>query len=215
MALLFLLPPTPVSLSMTKLSLSAQTSKYHHQRPCRDQCRPDQRFGRETLVQENKRQHKRDHDAQLIDRHHFGDLANLQRSVITEPGGPGSQPGQDQKQPAFLINRGKAALCIRQKDHPPGHRQYYYRADGRRQIGIYPLDPHLGQNRCQRRKNRRQYRKYKPHDIRFPFTQTHLLSVLYMLLNMLLCVFIHTCLYAYLFLCILIFIHTYSCTYLL
>ena len=102
-------------------------------------------------------------DAQLVHRHHPGGLPQLQGPVVAKPGRAGGKPRQDQKQPAAAADLPQAALGMGEEHHPPGHRQYHHRSDGRRQVGRDPLYAYLRQNRCQRSKHRRPQRQYEPH----------------------------------------------------
>ena len=103
-------------------------------------------------------------------RHHLAGLSQLQCPVVAQPRRARGQAGQDQKQPAFPADLGNAALRVGQEHHAPGHDHHHQCANGRRQIGIDPVDADFRQDRGQRGKYRGKHRIHSPHEFPSPLT---------------------------------------------
>ena len=81
-------------------SLSYLVLPHHQQGSCRDQDRAQDGFGGKFLMQEHNRQdHGEDH-AEFVHRYNFGNVADLQGTVVAQPGRAGGKAGQDQENPA-------------------------------------------------------------------------------------------------------------------
>lgn len=115
-------------------------------------------------MQENESENQGDDHTQLVDGHHLACLAQLQGTIIAQPGRTGCQTGKDKEQPAALADLRKTALGMGQEYHTPGHNHHHHCADSGGQIGIHTVNTYFSQNGSKRGKDRRTQSKKPPHD---------------------------------------------------
>ena len=65
--------------------ITSQNLQHHHQSSNTYKYTACKRFYGNLLMQKSKRQNQRNYNAQFIDRHYFGHIANLQCTVIAKP----------------------------------------------------------------------------------------------------------------------------------
>ena len=118
----------------------------HQQCPGRDEHNPERPKEAHPLPQEDEGEQHRQHRAQLIDRHHFADAAELERLEVAQPGSPGRQPREHQQTGAADIEVSQLGLRADDEHHAPGARQHHNGAQRRRHGRVRGADSLLGQD---------------------------------------------------------------------
>src|SRR2546425_3695139 len=108
---------------------------------------------RRSLPQEEEREHRDQHEAQLVNRRDLRGVADLQRAEVTDPRGAGGQPGQHQEEPGVRGERERVAPLARGVHEPGQHDDDDRRANEGRQIGIDTFEPELGEDGGERREH--------------------------------------------------------------
>src|SRR5882724_11675989 len=109
-----------------------------------------------SLAEEEEREHRDQHQAQLVDRR------DLRGTEVADPGGAGRQPGQHQEEPRVRGERERVAPLAGGVDEPGEHDDDDRRANESGQIGIDTFEPELGEDGREGREDRGPERPVEP-----------------------------------------------------
>lgn len=104
-----------------------------------------------------------EHGAGFVDGHHLVDVTQLEGLEVAQPGGSGSQAGQQQKEERCGADVPDLPLGAHDKHHGPRKNQHHKGADGGGHGGVGLPDAALGQNGRHTGEKRGSSREENPH----------------------------------------------------
>ena len=133
-------PGTPVRQAGENVSDQKEQGARHNER------QPGPCPAAEVFLKDEPGKEDGHQDAEFINGNHHAGRTELERAVVTQPGGAGGKAGKDQENPAFAADLPKLPLPAGHEDHHPGHAKHHNGADGGAEVRVDVFHARLAQN---------------------------------------------------------------------